>query len=482
MFRIVDLGGVIGMSGAATVVRMLGAAVAADNRLAASPQVSLLDASVQEWCQRIRAVFCRDSGRFPSPSTMRCVASEIQRYSRVLEAACDTREWWQREAWRPAEDPRIPQRDHEPRGRESIGFTRFSAPWLRAGLQWFGKSVLETGQMTWSTLMQRVGAMTEFDAFLAGRGSFPPYLADDPAAVRALMRDYLAHVSTRRVGRGKRAGEPVSASQRKILVICVEQFYAFMHDHAEEAAAVLAEPGWLRLGPQHAMLVRRGERPRRSSRGEPHRIINGTTMTKIMGQAGMLGTPAADGGSGDEQAMRLLMLQARLGRRINELCMLDHDPLSMLDCPSGDQDPGAFAARLRYQQTKIDGAPGTILVDAEIVAIIRAQQDWAARHFAASGRPGRTPRYLFLGSMMNRNGDRPYNAGQFRHLLTELAARSGIRDGDGRVIDLQRTHTFRHTAATSLLNAGVPLHVVQRWLGHLTPAMTMTYAARTDAG
>ena len=78
--------------------------------------------------------------------------------------------------------------------------------------------------------------------------------------------------------------------------------------------------------------------------------------------------------------------------------------------------------------------------------------------------------------MMNRNGDRPYNAGQFRRLLTELAARAGIRDSGGRVIDLQRTHAFRHTAATSLLNAGVPLHVVQRWLGHLTPAMTMHYA------
>ncbi|MCW2933316.1 MAG: hypothetical protein JWM19_4278 [Actinomycetia bacterium] len=478
MLRIIDLGGVIGMSGAGNVVRMLGAAVTAGNAAVAS-QASLLDATVEEWSARIRAAYCRDTGRFPSPATMRCVAYEIQRYSRVLEAAYDTREWWQREVWRPAEDTRIPQRDHEPRGRESIGFTRFTAPWMRAGLQWFGKSVLEAGQMTWSTLMQRVSTMTEFDAFLSGRGSFPPHLADDPAAVRALMRDYLAHVNTRRVGRGERAGELISVSQRKILVICVEQFYTFMHDHAEEAATVLAEPGWLRLGPQHAMLVRRGERPRHRSSGDPHRIIGDTTMTKIMAEAGTLGAPAADGGFGDEQAMRLLMLEARLGRRINELCMLDHDPLSMLDHPSGAQDrqdPGAFKARLRYQQTKIDGAPGTILVDAEIVAIIRAQQDWAARHFAACGRPGRTPRYLFLGSMMNRNGDRPYSAGQFRKLLTELAARSGIRDGDGRVIDLQRTHAFRHTAATSLLNAGVPLHVVQRWLGHLTPAMTMVYA------
>jgi Phage integrase family len=32
------------------------------------------------------------------------------------------------------------------------------------------------------------------------------------------------------------------------------------------------------------------------------------------------------------------------------------------------------------------------------------------------------------------------------------------------------------TFATSLLNAGVPIHVVQRYLGHLSPAMTMHYA------
>jgi hypothetical protein len=44
------------------------------------------------------------------------------------------------------------------------------------------------------------------------------------------------------------------------------------------------------------------------------------------------------------------------------------------------------------------------------------------------------------------------------------------------VIDFQRTHRFRHSKATSLLNAGVPIHVVQRYLGHLSPAMTMHYA------
>jgi hypothetical protein len=60
--------------------------------------------------------------------------------------------------------------------------------------------------------------------------------------------------------------------------------------------------------------------------------------------------------------------------------------------------------------------------------------------------------------------------------LTELARRLDIRDSAGRLVDFRRTHRFRHTKATSLLNAGVPIHVVQRYLGHLSPAMTMHYA------
>jgi len=41
---------------------------------------------------------------------------------------------------------------------------------------------------------------------------------------------------------------------------------------------------------------------------------------------------------------------------------------------------------------------------------------------------------------------------------------------------LSNVHRFRHTRATSLINAGVPVHVVQRYLGHLSSEMTMRYA------
>ncbi|GAB3855095.1 hypothetical protein GCM10028801_10260 [Nocardioides maradonensis] len=51
-----------------------------------------------------------------------------------------------------------------------------------------------------------------------------------------------------------------------------------------------------------------------------------------------------------------------------------------------------------------------------------------------------------------------------------------LRDSLGGPVHITRTHQFRHTKATSLLNAGVPLHVVQRYFGHLSPAMTLRYA------
>ena len=110
------------------------------------------------------------------------------------------------------------------------------------------------------------------------------------------------------------------------------------------------------------------------------------------------------------------------------------------------------------------------------MAIIREQQEWADRFFAGRGAPGKTPKYLFLAGQMNRNGDRPYPGGTLHARLSELARRLDVRDAAGALVDFNRTHRFRHTVATNLLNSGVPIHVLQRYMGHLTPAMTMHYA------
>ena len=117
--------------------------------------------------------------------------------------------------------------------------------------------------------------------------------------------------------------------------------------------------------------------------------------------------------------------------------------------------PGAMTARLRYQQTKIDGAPDTILVDAEIVAIIRAWRNGPSPGCGEHAAPGVRSRYLFLGLLFNRNADRPYVLATLHKALTELARRLDIRDSAGQPVDFRRTHRFRHTRATSLQVSGV---------------------------
>jgi integrase len=473
VFRIIAQGGKVDVTHMRALVRRL-AEVISD--LGPAAPASLAGLAPRDWQQQFALAVRRRTGALPAPGSVSDVRQQLTRCWRLLAAAYDVRPWWQREAWSPAADPRIPQRVHEPR-RHAANFGPITVGWLRSGMQWHCKVGLETGTLAWGTVGLRVAAATVFDGFLQGRGVPGPWLAGEPAQLRALMLDYLGHLRGMRNQRpGNRHGQPLSDSRVAVLMTGIEQFYAFMHDHRDTAAAALAEPGWLRLGPHHAIFFRRGEKPRKRRRGSERDVIDNDAFTQIMAGAGLLGVPAAEGGLGDEQAMRILMLLARTGRRVSEICLLDRAPLLPLGPAASARDSAGFTARLRYQQTKIEGAPDTILVDEEIVAIIRAQQQWADRFLAASQAPAATPKYLFLAARNNRNGDRPYSPGRLRTLLARLAARLDVRDSTGAVVDFQRTHRFRHTKATSLLNAGVPLHVVQRYLGHLSPEMTMIYA------
>lgn len=59
--------------------------------------------------------------------------------------------------------------------------------------------------------------------------------------------------------------------------------------------------------------------------------------------------------------------------------------------------------------------------------------------------------------------------------LKDLAEKFDIRDASGRPWNFQ-SHQFRHTVGTRMINNGVPQHIVQRYLGHESPRMTMVYA------
>jgi len=134
--------------------------------------------------------------------------------------------------------------------------------------------------------------------------------------------------------------------------------------------------------------------------------LSDEVVERIAAGASLLGLSADEGGMGDEQALRALLLLIRTGRRINEVLMLDFDPLETLQAPLGDAATG-FVARVRYQQTKVYTANPSILADAEVVALVKAQQAWCSDSLRSVGNSQPTPKYLFVKTRVNRLGLHP---------------------------------------------------------------------------
>ena len=443
------------------------------------PLRSLIDSSVSDWERELVRERARRAGTL---GWTKSGPGIFRRCYRHLLIAYDPREWWQHDAWSPRFDARIPLREHEPAvARAGYDFTVVEQRWLREALKWQLKTALETGLLRWASVLKRLDSLTIFSQFIAERGIDEPRLCADRAELRLLALDFLAHVKQRRARCGANRGELVANGTVRHTINHVERFYAFMADYKEEAARALGEPRWEALGDQHARLWRPGEKPLPPRLPDEDVYFDDHTMAQVMRHAGLLGAPSEEGGLGDEQAMRILMLLARTGRRAGELLLLDFDcllPITGIRDAEHHTSPDAIVAKLRFQQTKIDDAPNTIFVDSEVVAIVRAQKRWVHDHVRALLRDPHAPppRYLFVAISRNNLGRHSYPKTTVTRRLKQLGELADIRDSQGCRPPLSNVHRFRHTRATSLINAGVPVHVVQRYLGHLSAEMTMRYA------
>ena len=167
VFRVIELGGRIQVHGAAHA----GAPAAPrspPSTGAAGPR-SLTDLPARAWLQQI------PHGRPPpAGEAARRVIADADAAGpaavplRLLDLAYDARPWWQRESWHPVEDPRVPVRTARAAGPSRCPLSpdhgRRGCAGPRSGT---ARSRLETGLLRWSTLGQRVFALTVFDAFLA---------------------------------------------------------------------------------------------------------------------------------------------------------------------------------------------------------------------------------------------------------------------------------------------------------------------------
>lgn len=454
---------------------------------------SITDFEATELVHAALASFQRRTGRLPSLCSRRDITRFIEQWHLYLSVHCTDAPWWAHDIWDLQADRRIPQREHEPNHHQSIRLAPIEPQWLREGVRFWLRTSLSTELLRWTSATERARTMARhLGRFLTERHLSDPVLCDDPAQLRLLFTDFSAWLRSpsacAKPGQLLRPGAVDNTRSQ------TQVFYTFMADHAHEAAAATGNPSWSNLTDAHTRLWGPAFRTRAANRTREVSWYSTAQLQRMLCYLEVLsadrgrhvaithpdGSVSLVGGLGDPQAARAWLLQAMTGRRASEILMLDYDPIEAIpgtDRPSDtDADASAFVAKLRYQQTKVDGIVPTILIEQAVLNVVREQQLWLkAQH------PELVSKYLFVGIRNNFDGQRhrPYDT--YRAALAALDKIHGLTDSTGKALRFTQTHRLRHTRATELLNDGVPIHVVQRYLGHKSPEMTLQYAATLAA-
>jgi len=150
----------------------------------------------------------------------------------------------------------------------------------------------------------------------------------------------------------------------------------------------------------------------------------------------------------------MVYLLRECGMRISELLTLS------LDCLSQDANGDWF---MRYYQYKLN-KEHTIPISREVAEVVQQQQLKVRAKWESN-----------LTILFPNSKGRCFKERSFFKALNRAGCTNNIRAGDGQLYRFQ-AHQFRHTLATQMINNGVPQHIIQRFLGHESPEMTMHYA------
>jgi integrase/recombinase XerD len=191
-----------------------------------------------------------------------------------------------------------------------------------------------------------------------------------------------------------------------------------------------------------------GKQPRPTPRDIPHEVVEQVSqnLEKL-----------------PEPYMRMILVIQETGMRVAELCLLQ------FNCLRQDNHGDWF---LNYHQFKMK-KDHSVPISRELVAVIQEQQAFIAGLFETDFE------YLFCSRNVRTWLQRPMGTRGFADIVNRFGKENNICDVSGQLWKFQ-THQFRHTVGTSMINRGVPIHIVQRYLGHETPEMTLRYARIYD--
>jgi integrase/recombinase XerD len=156
----------------------------------------------------------------------------------------------------------------------------------------------------------------------------------------------------------------------------------------------------------------------------------------------------------------MLLVIQEVGMRGGELCEAPYD------CLLRDNDGDYFFLYYQGKMRKEHHVP----ISRELARVVKEQQAFMCQRFSEQAPP-----YLFT----TRRGT-AYKRNTLAVIINAVAHKHDIRGPDGQPFWF-RSHGFRHRVGTSMINNGVPQHIVQRFLRHETAHMTSVYAHIMDS-
>lgn len=157
---------------------------------------------------------------------------------------------------------------------------------------------------------------------------------------------------------------------------------------------------------------------------------------------------------------RMFLIQMQVGCRVSDLCSFEYGCL--IQSHKGQHI-------LQYWNSK-QSKRHTIPANDDLVNLIRIQQEEVRKEL------GDEYPYLFPSRrVQTKSYHKAASSLTYSRAIKKLIYDNDIRDNNGRRW-VFTSHQCRHTVATSMINDGVPAHIVQRFLGHESPSMTQVYA------
>jgi integrase/transposase-like protein len=305
-----------------------------------------------------------------------------------------------------------------------LNFGYIEQPWLK---YYFKKFILylSSTRLAFGTLIGKIGYIQTFSRFLTSIG----YSQEFEGINRDLILQYFAYLKTNKY----------SYSQHTHCISTLKTFFetGILNHWFQVDPALIRPEDWLK-------------QPKRLPRFIPEEVM------KQLNQH-LDGLP--------EPVMRMVLVDIECGFRVGELLRLKFDCL---------KSNGKGEWYIQYQMYKMN-KEHTKPVSNELAQVIQEQQAYIRQVFDNKFD------YLFCGrARSTKSGEflpepKLMTSTSFIGYLKRLAQQFDIQDNLGKPWNFQ-SHQFRHTVGTRMINAGVPQHIIQRYLGHETPTMTMVYA------